>query len=329
MQIIDIHSHYIPDSFIQSVKKDPARFRIQVENRDGKEFFVHQEGFAYPLFETFFDMRKKIAEMDAKRLDISVLSAPPTLFYYWSDVETAAQVCRIFNNSVSEFVRANPNRFSGMAIVPLQDVQASVKELQRCHDELGLRAVEIGSHVEGLQFDDPSFLPFFEKAAELDMLIFFHPYYIGNKQNLESYYLTNLLGNPIDTTMAISHIIFGGLLQKFPDLKLYFAHGGGFIPFQMGRLEHGHRVRQEPKVHLKQNPIPDIQKLIFDTIVFRPEILRFLIEVHGEDQIVLGTDFPFDMGEENPYNFVSNTAGLNENQKRKILGENAARLLRL
>ncbi|MBP1153711.1 MULTISPECIES: amidohydrolase family protein [unclassified Paenibacillus] len=326
---IDIHSHYIPEAFIQKVKTDPTRFRIKVEQREGREFFVHQEGFAYPLFDSFYDVRTKIADLDAKRLELSVLSAPPTLFYYWTDVETASEVCRVYNDSVSEFVRANPGRFAGMAIVPLQDVEASVKELQRCHDELGLRAVEVGSHVEGRQFDDPSFMPFFEKAEELGMLVFFHPYYIGNKAGLEKYYLTNLLGNPIDTSVAISHIILGGLLQKCPNLKLYFAHGGGFIPYQMGRLEHGHRVRQESRVHLEQNPVQDIKKLIFDSIVFRPEMLKFLVDVQGEDQIVLGTDFPFDMGEEDPYGFVMNTAGLSDSQKRKIVGENAARLLRL
>ena len=327
--IIDIHSHYIPEAFIESVRKDPDHFRIKVEKREGSDFFVHQEGFAYPLYESFFDIGAKIADMDGKRLDMSVLSAPPTLFYYWSDIETASEVCRVYNNSVAELVRARPDRFRGMAIVPLQDVAASVKELQRCHDELGLRAVEIGSHVEGVQYDDPSFLPFFKKAAELDMLVFFHPYYIGNKPGLESYYLTNILGNPIDTTVAISHIVFGGLLQKLPKLKLYFAHGGGFIPYQMGRLHHGYQVRQEPRIHLEETPLHDIKKLIYDTIVFQPDMLKFMVDVQGVDQIVLGTDFPFDMGEEDPYGFVKNAAGLNDDQKRKILGENAARLLRI
>ena len=327
--IIDIHSHYIPESFIERVKKDSERFRIKVERRGELDFFVHQEGFAYPLFESFFDIREKLIDMDRKRLDMSVLSAPPTLFYYWTDTETALEVCSMYNNSLAELVRAEPNRFQGMGIVPLQDVEASVKELQRCHDELGLKAVEVGSHVEGVQYDDPSFIPFFEKVVELDMLVFFHPYYIGNKPGLESYYLTNLLGSPIDTTMSISHIVFGGILQRFPNLKLYFAHGGGFIPYQMGRLEHGHLVRQEPRVHLEQNPIHDIKKLFFDTIVYQPDILKFLVDVHGVDNIVLGTDLPFDMGEEDPYGFVNKTIGLSNDQKRKILGENAARLLRI
>jgi aminocarboxymuconate-semialdehyde decarboxylase len=326
---IDIHSHFIPEAFIESVRREPKRFRINIEQRGDLEYFVHEEGFTYPLFRTFFDLDAKLEDMQRKRLDISVLSAPPTIFFYSAGIETAKLVCRTYNNSVSQFVKANPNQFVGMAIVPLQDVEESVKELQRCHDELGLRAVEIGSNMEGVQYDDERFLPFFQKAAELSMLVFFHPYYMGSKKGLESYYLTNLLGNLIDTSVAASHIVFGGLLQQFPDLKLYFAHGGGFVPYQVGRLEHGYKVRTESKIKLGHAPAGDIKKMIFDTILFNPEALKFLIEIQGEDQIVMGTDFPFDMGDEDPVKSIESVPGISTLQKRKIFGENAARLLRL
>ncbi|MBA4493946.1 amidohydrolase family protein [Paenactinomyces guangxiensis] len=326
---IDIHSHFIPERFIEEVRKEPDRFGIQVEENGDLEFFNHKEGFKYPLFRTFYDVSAKLQDMEMKKLDMSVLSAPPTIFYYWSDLETTKLVCRIYNDSVSEFVRANPDRFAGMGIVPLNDPDEAILELQRCHDELGLNAIELGSHVEGVQFDDRRFLPFFQKVEELDMLVFFHPYYLGNKKGLESYYLTNLLGNLIDTSVSISHIVFGGLLQKFPKLKLYFAHGGGFIPYQVGRLEHGHKVRAETKLNLESSPTEDVRKLIFDTITFNPEALKFLIETQGEDRVVLGTDFPFDMGDEDPISLINSVKGLSVSQKRKIFGENAARLLKL
>jgi aminocarboxymuconate-semialdehyde decarboxylase len=326
---IDIHSHFIPERFIERVKKDPNQFGIQVEQHEDLEYFNHKEGFKYPLSRTFYDVNAKLQDMETKKLDISVLSAPPTIFYYWSDIETAKLVCRTFNDSVSEFVRANPDRFAGMGIVPLQDTSEAVAELQRCHDELGLKAIEVGSHFEGLQYDDERFVPFFRKAEELDILLFFHPYYLGNRKGLESYYLTNILGNLIDTSVAISHIVFGGLLQRFPKLKLYFAHGGGFIPYQVGRLEHGHKVRGETKIHLALSPTKDVSKLIFDTITFNTDALQFLIQTQGEDHVVMGTDFPFDMGDVDPISHINSVTGLSPTQKRKIFGENAARLLNL
>jgi aminocarboxymuconate-semialdehyde decarboxylase len=327
---IDIHSHLLPESFIEKVKKDSQRYNIKVENRNGVDFFVHAEGFAYPLQPNFFDKDAMLKDMQKHRIDLSVLSAPPTIFYYWSDAQTALDVCQTYNDAVSEFVRADPNHFQGMAILPMQDVDASIRELERCYYELGLKAIEVGSHMEGIQFSDERFIPFFKKVHELDMLVFFHPYYIGDKGNgLESYYLTNLLGNPIDTTVAASSIVFSGLLQKFPNLKLFFAHGGGFLPFQKGRLDHGHKVRQESKVSLATPPTQDIQKLIFDTITFDPNILKFLIDTQGDENIVLGSDFPFDMADPDPVSSVERVPGLTSSQRKNILGRNAARLLGL
>jgi aminocarboxymuconate-semialdehyde decarboxylase len=327
--IIDIHSHFIPEAFIDEVRKRPEELGIKIIRKENMDYFSHKEGFTYPLFPSFFDVQAKLKDMNQKKLDLSVLSAPPTIFYYWSDLDTAKLVCKIYNNSVSEFVRANTNRFAGMGIVPLHDMKEAIQELERCHNELGLKAIELGSHFEGVQFDDIRFRPFFKRAEELDVLLFFHPYYLGNKTGLESYYLTNILGNLIDTSIAISHIVFGGLLKEFPNLKLYFAHGGGFIPYQMGRLEHGYRVRDETQMKLKGSPTKDVRKLFFDTITFNSKALQFLIESHGEDQIMLGTDFPFDMGEENPVGLINTLKKLSSAQRRKIFGENAQRLLRL
>lgn len=329
MMNIDIHSHFIPDRFIEEVKKEPERYGIRFEQKGGMGYFLHKEGLTYPLLRSFFDVDEKLQHMDRMRLDMSVLSAPPTMFYYWSDFTTAKHVCRVFNDSVAELVTADPNHFQAMGIVPLHHIDEAILELKRCHHELGIRAIELGSHFEGIPFSDERFLPFFEAVAELDMLVFFHPYFLGHKKGLEPYYLTNLLGNPIDTTVAIAHIVLGGLLHKLPNLKLYFAHAGGFMPFQLGRLEHGYNVRTETKINLEESPAKHVRKLFFDTIIYHPKALQFLIDIQGEDNILLGTDFPFDMEEADPVSFISSVPGLRPEQRKKILGYNAARLLKI
>ena len=216
-------------------------------------------------------------------------------------------------------VSADPVRFRGMATVPMQDVEAVITEMERVVSNQGFRAVEIGASIEGRQLADEMFRPFLERASELGLLVFVHPYYVGAKQGLEDYYLTNLLGNPYDSTVMVANLMFSGLLDRLPGLKLCVAHGGGFVPYQIGRLERGHRVRPETRARTRTVPSELLGKLFFDTITFSPRALRYLMDVVGAEHVALGTDAPFDMGDEDPLATVEAVPRLTNEEREALL----------
>lgn len=327
MAAVDIHSHVIPGSVVEAITSNPEAFSARIENEGKNRYVVHDQGFAYPLFDEFVDPETKLQAMDRKHLDVSVLSPPPTLFYYWADTKTGSRICRLINDGIAEFVGSNLQRFRGMGIVPLQDVDLAIAELDRIVNEHGFRAVEIGTSIERLQLTDEKFRPFLARAEELDVLVFTHPYYVGAKQGLEDYYLTNLIGNPLDSTIMVANLAFSGRLDEFSRLKLCVAHGGGFVPYQVGRLEHGFKVRTETKAKTETPPLELVRRLIFDTVVFNPQALRYLIDVVGADHVALGSDAPFDMGDEDPLGSVDAVAGLSSDEREKITSGTSRTLL--
>lgn len=323
--IIDTHSHYIPESFINLLKEGDSELQAKLVEKEGKTFVSHNQGYVYPLLLGFFDLEYRLKEMDKAKIDVAVLSTAPPMFYYWAPAKLAARVARIINDGIKKAVDAYPDRFLGMATVPLQDPEEAIKELHYCVKELGFKSVLIGSNIEGRQFDEPEFLPFFQECAKLGVLVNLHPYYVGDKKMFEKYYLTNLLGNPLDTAVALSHLIFGGVFDKCPGLKVIAAHGGGFMPYQVGRLEHGYQVRNEPKANNCSNPLSYMDNIYFDSILFNQKALKYLVDIAGADRVVMGTDYPFDMGEEKPFEFIS-TSDLTGEDKDKVLGSNAVKL---
>ena len=327
MPTIDVHSHAIPPRAVEAIASDPVGFSAHIESKDGARFVAHDQGYVYPLFNEFIDPEVKLQSMDRKGLDISVLSPPPPLFYYWADVETGVQIARLVNDGIAELVAANPDRFRGMATVPMQDAMVAIAELERVVSTHGFRAVEVGTSIEGVQLADARFRGFLKRASELGILVFAHPYYIGAKQGLEDYYLTNLLGNPYDSTVMIANLMFSGILDELPELKLCVAHAGGFAPYQIGRLEHGHRARPEPKTNTKTSPLELIHRLSFDTITFNPRALRYLIDLVGADHVFIGTDAPFDMGDEDPIRTIEAVPNLTGEERETIFSRTAVALL--
>ena len=327
MPVIDVHSHAIPPGVVEAIEADPASFMARIEGEGKERRVVHDQGYAYPLFEEFTDPAAKLRAMDRKGLDVSILSPPPPLFYYWADAKTGARIARLVNDGIAELVSADPVRFRGMATVPMQDVEAAIAEMERVVSNQGFRAVEIGASIEGRQLADEMFRPFLERASELGLLVFVHPYYVGAKQGLEDYYLTNLLGNPYDSTVMVANLMFSGLLDRLPSLKLCVAHGGGFVPYQIGRLERGHRVRPETRARTRTVPSELLGKLFFDTITFSPRALRYLIDVVGAEHVALGTDAPFDMGDEDPLATVEAVPGLTDEEREALLSGTARNLL--
>lgn len=325
--IIDIHSHFIPEKFIQMAREGAPSLQVKIEkDLSGNEFMHHNQGYRYPLLKGFFDPDHKIKDMDNAGIDMAVLSSAPPLFYYWVDGEIAQNVAALVNNGIKEMVDTYPDRFIGMGTVPMQNIDLAVSELKRCVNDLGFRSVQIGSNIEGKQLDDPQFLPFFKVCNDLGVLVYLHPYYVGAKGALSKYYLTNLIGNPLDSVVAVSSLIFGGVLEKCPDLKVCIAHGGGYFPYQFGRLEHGYMVRNEPKINGIKPPRSYLNQLYFDSILFDSGALDYLVKFAGFDHVVMGTDYPFDMGETRPVNLIESMECSLEKQKY-ILGENAAKLL--
>jgi aminocarboxymuconate-semialdehyde decarboxylase len=327
MTIIDLHSHILPASVVEAIAAEPDTFSARIESKDESRYVVHDEGFAYPVFDEFVEPEAKIRAMDRKNLDVSTLSPPPTMFYYWADAKTGSRVSRLINDGIAEFVATNPERFRGMGTVPMQDAEAAISELDRVVEEYGFQAVEIGTSVEELQLADEKFRPFFERAQELNVLVFTHPYYVGAKPGLEDYYLTNLIGNPLDSTIMVANLALSGRLDEFPRLKLCVAHGGGFVPYQIGRLEHGFKVRPETRAKTDTPPMELMRRLIFDTIVFNPLALRYLIDLVGANHVVLGSDAPFDMGDEDPLGALDAVPDLTSEEREQIASRNARTLL--
>lgn len=297
---IDIHSHVIPDRMVSAIAADPKRFRARIEGEGPARKIIHDQGYVYPLFEEFRQTEAKLAAMDRKGIDISVISPAPPMFYYWADADLALEVAGLVNDGVADMVGVKPARLRGMATVPMQHPDAAVAELERVVRAYGFKAVEIGTSIEGAQLAEERFRPLLRRASELNVFVFAHPYYVGAKSGLENYYLTNLIGNPLDTTVMLANLMFSGRLDELPDLKLVLAHGGGFAPYQIGRLVHGHAVRNEANGISKSSPKDLLKRIYFDSLVFEPQALRYLIDLVGADHVCIGTDAPFDMADADP-----------------------------
>ena len=216
--------------------------------------------------------------MDAAEVDVQVLSNCPQTFLYDRDPALTAALCVIQNDMIAKTVGDHPDRFLGIATLPMQDPERAVAELRRAMLELGLRGAQIGSHVEGRNLDDPALEPLWAEANKLGAFILVHPQKIAGGDRLKSFYLKNLIGNPLDTTIAAASLVFAGVLDRYPDLKFCFAHGGGFMPFQVGQVNHSWDVRPEGKQFLKERPEVSIRRLYFDTLLHFEPALRYVVE---------------------------------------------------
>jgi aminocarboxymuconate-semialdehyde decarboxylase len=234
--------------------------------------------------------------MAASKVDVQVLSVCPQTFVYAQPPALAAAFARIQNEQLAKLVKARPDRFLAIATLPMQAPKLAADELRHAVRTLGLRGAQIGSNVAGKNLDDPALEPVWATAAELDAFILLHPINVAGVDRLSSYYLNNLIGNPLDTTIAAACLVFSGVLERHPSLKICLSHGGGFVPYQAGRFLHGWHVRKEPKSKLPKPPTESLGRFYFDTIVHSKDVLEFLVGNAGVDRVLLGSDYPFDMG---------------------------------
>jgi aminocarboxymuconate-semialdehyde decarboxylase len=295
MKVIDAHAHVIPPALVDAMRDGLAPDGIRLEVAGGRTWVVHRQGYRYPLLDDFHDVAARLATMDRHGIDAALLSIAPPLFLYWIEPQEGVAAARLINDAIAGMVAKAPGRFTGLATLPLQDPAAAVAELRRCVRTHGFRGAQIGPHAEGVPLDDERLRPVLAAAADEGVPLIIHPYYVGSSPGLDDFYLTNLQGNPWQTAVCASRLILSGTLDALPGLGLVLVHGGGHLPYQMGRLDHGHRVRPEARgcVH---PPSAYARRFHYDTLTHSPAAARWLIDQVGADRVVLGTDTPFDMG---------------------------------
>ena len=276
----------------------------------------------------FYEAGRRIAMMEERGVDVQVLSVTPGNFCYAAPPEAGAAISRAQNDAIHGMVTDNPDRFIGSATVPLQDAEAAWQELDRAVKDLGFTSVEIGTNVNGANLDSPALEPFYDKVEALGVPIIVHPVNNAGADRMTRYYLGNTVGNPMETTLAIGSIIFGGVIERHKGLRFCWAHGGGFLPYQIARLDHGYRVREEARANIRKPPSGYLDAMYYDTITHDEPALSFLIKRMGADRVLYGTDFPWDMGEYGSIPMIKGMSSLSDEEKARVLGENSARLFK-
>ncbi|MEB0012947.1 amidohydrolase family protein [Glaciimonas sp. Gout2] len=270
----------------------------------------------------------RLKDMDSMGVDVQILSPSPTQYYYWAAPSLAEKIVRMQNETVANLCRLHPERFAGLGTVSLQHPELAVAQLEYAMRVLGLKGVEISTQVNGLELSDPAFECFWAAAERLGAVVFLHPLGCSLGQRIGHFYLSNMIGQPVETATALALLMFSGVMDRYPDLKLLAAHGGGFLPFYAGRFDHGYKVRPEAQ-GMKYSPSDYLRRIHYDSLVYEPAALRYLIDKVGLERIVIGTDYPFDMGHYDVSPYVMAVPGLDEAEQKAILGGNAARLFGL
>jgi len=294
---IDTHTHVLADATIKLLQKEIPSLNLKLTPFDGDNAVLEVAGVAYrPFPRGGHDIARRFADMDAAEVDMHILAGTPQTWLYGQEASVGVAASAIQNDEMARLVKEHPDRFAAIATLPMQAPDKAADELRRAMTKPGMHGAMIGSNVHGKNLDDPSFEPLWAAAEELDAFMVIHPGNVAGADRLKSYYLGNLIGNPLDTTIAAACLIFGGVLERHPKLNFVMVHGGGFIPYQGARWVHGWQVRPEPKVHLKHSPEAYLDRFLYDTILHSKTTLEFLIASVGADRVFLGSDYPYDMG---------------------------------
>jgi aminocarboxymuconate-semialdehyde decarboxylase len=326
---VDIHAHMLVPEILAD--RGPEKWRPSEETHPSGGYLIRSKDFVNgPAF-------KKIIQADeiekfaiGSGVDLTVLSTPPYAFYYELDALEGERASKIQNDGLAKAVSEHPKHLAGLGTLPMQDVPMAVKELERVMTSLKLSGVELSSHVNGEDLGSDKYRPFWEAAESLGAVVFIHPAFYQHlgTDRMNGYYLKNLLGNPMETTVFAAHMIFSGMLEDYPRLKIVLSHAGGVLPYLRGRLEHGYEVRMEPKKHISKPPSAYLGMFYYDIITHYIPTLRFLVDMVGADHVMLGTDYPFDMGYDDPVGVVNQIPGLSTAERDLIMGGNALHLLK-
>ncbi len=334
--VIDPHTHILPEDFLADLRKgrlgDSAKI-IQEGEQEWLSFratiFGKEREFRNKLNEPYYDMGIRLAAMKGMGVERQVLSVSPFMTLYAIDAGLNKEISASINDGLSALAKSHPDQFSCMAQVPLQDPEAAAGELERAVNN-GHIGVQIAGNIAGGNLDDPELDVFWEKAVSLDLPIFIHPQgQAAAPERLGDYYLRNFIGNPLDTTIAVASLIFGGVLDRFPDIKFYLSHVGGFVPWIRGRWQHGYGERDEPKVRGAKDPDHYFGKFYYDTIIHDADAFEYAVKTLGADRILYGTDYPADMGYHQPAKDIPGLSRLSTADQEKILTGNAKKLYKL
>ncbi len=327
---IDLHCHYLNTEVAAKVAdRNPSQYEPSVKfagalTRETNAQQMRERGAKLSGVEV------RLKDMDRMGIDIQAISPAPNQTYYWTEPGEGQTLARQVNERIAEICGKWPERFVGLGTVPLQDPDLAVSELIYCIKNLGLRGVEINPSVNGMDLPDGrlGLEAFFAKAQELDIVIFMHPIGFTQGERLLDHYLNNVIGNPLETTVAVSHLIFDGVMQRHPKLKILLPHAGGYLAHYWARMDHAWKARPDCRTVIKRKPSSYLEKCYFDTLTFDRGMLKNLVERFGAEHVVLGTDYPYDMGMDHPVDFIQGVK-LTSVEKAGILGGNASRLLKI
>ncbi|MFJ6535115.1 amidohydrolase family protein [Paenarthrobacter sp. NPDC091711] len=333
---VDVHAHVLIPALQQAVaENDPEGFAalqaLEVR-RNGPESMANSGLMIKERWPQLTDLNRRLADMDSQGVDVQLVSPSPSHFYYFAAEELSLTLARQANEAVRDYVNNAPERLNGLGLAPLQHPHLMVEALDHAVLECGLLGVEIGSFAgtpgdperTTVELSDPRLEPFWSRAEELGAIMFLHPFGCSLDERLDRFYLANTVSQPAENAVALSHVIFSGVLDRHPELKILAAHGGGYLPTTIGRSDHAWKVRPEAQ-RCAEPPSSYLRKIFFDSLVHNPRELRSLVEASGPGQVLLGSDYPFDMGSERPVDDV-HAAGLPEAEAAAILAGNATRL---
>jgi aminocarboxymuconate-semialdehyde decarboxylase len=324
---VDVHTHLRVPAAAEVA--EPHR-RPELEPRtlysSEETLRYNQELHASPRqLAQFTDPAARIADMDLQGIDVQVLSVPPPQYYYWLEPDLAVRACRLEHERFAEVVAAHPDRFAAVGNLPMDHPKLAVEVMEEAARDFGFGGFSISADVCGADLDDRRFDPVWERAVELDLTVIMHPQGFTHGERMREYYLVNVVCVPLASTLAVTRMILGGVWERHPDLRMVVMHGGGYLPFYVGRTDHAFSVRPEARRHITRPPSEYLAKLHFDTTVFEPRLVELLVERYGADHVLLGTDYPFDMGMTDPLAFLAE-ARLTDHDRHQICGANAIRL---
>ncbi len=328
--VIDVHTHIRVPEVEEFARANPAK-----GGGPGKADWVSKDSAAFQKSSQkrarskFVNPRTRLRDMDRMGVDIQVISLNLPQNCYWADGAKGLEVARACNDGIAEFIAAKPDRFIGMGSVGLQDVGRSMRELGRAVNSLGLKGVVVSSNIRNRDLGETRFKPFWAKAQELGVPVFIHPQGFSHADRLAKFFLWNSVGQPLEEALAMSSLIHEGVMDEFPKLKLCIDHGGGYLPFYAGRTDRAFERRPETSLNIKKKPSAYLRQFYYDTVFYDLDMLAFLVKKVGAGRIMMGTDYPLSMGEDDPVGFVKRTRGLSKDDKDKILWKNAARLFGL
>lgn len=326
---VDIHTHILPKTWPDLHERYGYGGFIRLEHhKNCRARMMMDDKFFREIEENAWDPKVRIKECNHRHMDVQVLSTVPVMFSYWAKPQDTLDLATILNDHIAGIVREFPKRFIGLGTLPMQDPNLAIRELERCLD-IGLAGIQIGTHINEWNLDAPEVFDVLQAAETLGAAVFVHPWDMMGKDQMPKYWLPWLVGMPAETARAITSMIFSGTLEKLPNLRVAFAHGGGSFPATIGRIEHGFKVRPDLcAIDNNINPKKYLGKFYLDSLVHDKTMLKYIIELMGEEMIALGSDYPFPLGELEPGKLIT-SSGLNDKVQQKLLGDNALHWLNL